>query len=106
MPNIKNDTYPIGIYAKARSRGSKKGLGCENTCESNPACGRAWTKLREQKSVRAEIKPENGAESHQSSARFVGRPFFFDRLIMIFVALRKGCHALGKCFLSLILSIF
>ena len=45
-------------------------------------------------------------ESHESAARCVGLPYFFDRLIMIFVALRKDCHALGKCFLSLILSIF
>ena len=38
ISNIRNDTYPMGIYAKARSKGSKKGLGCEYTCESNPAC--------------------------------------------------------------------
>jgi hypothetical protein len=38
IANIKNDMYPMGIYAKARSKGSKKGLGCEYTCESNPAC--------------------------------------------------------------------
>jgi len=36
------------------------------------AGGRAWIKLREQDSIRAWKKPENGAESHPSSARFVG----------------------------------
>jgi hypothetical protein len=36
------------------------------------AGGRAWTKLREQDSVRARKMLENGAESHPSSARFVG----------------------------------
>jgi hypothetical protein len=39
------------------------------------AGGRAWTKLREQASVWAQIKPENAAESHPSSARFVGWRF-------------------------------
>lgn len=37
------------------------------------AGGRAWTKLREQDSVRAWKMLENAAESHPSSARFVRR---------------------------------
>ena len=37
------------------------------------AGGRAWIRLREQDSVRAWKMPENGAESHPSSARFVRR---------------------------------
>ena len=36
------------------------------------AGGRAWTKLQEQDSVQAWKMPENAAESHPSSARFVG----------------------------------
>ena len=36
------------------------------------AGGRDEIKLREQDSVRAWKMPENGAESHPSSARFVG----------------------------------
>jgi hypothetical protein len=36
------------------------------------AGGRAWIKLRAQDSVRVWKMPENGAESHPSSARFVG----------------------------------
>ena len=35
------------------------------------AGGRVWTKLQEQDSVEAWKMPENGAESHPSSARFV-----------------------------------
>ncbi len=37
-PNIKNDKYPTGMRAKARSTGSKNGLCCEYTEASNPAC--------------------------------------------------------------------
>jgi uncharacterized protein YecT (DUF1311 family) len=36
------------------------------------AGGRAWIKLREQDSAWVKIKPENAADSHPSSARFVG----------------------------------
>ena len=43
------------------------------------AGGRAWTKLREQDSVRVWKMPENGAESHPSSARFVS-PFYAARI--------------------------
>jgi hypothetical protein len=39
------------------------------------AGGRDETKLREQEKLEARKMPENGAESRQSAARFVGRRF-------------------------------
>jgi hypothetical protein len=39
------------------------------------AGGRVWIRLESRKKLEARKMPENGAESHQSAARFVGWRF-------------------------------